>query len=93
MNNLVVELRRDSSYLRSEFSIVNERHEQLITVLNKNITHMMRDPVHRIQRQKYLRATDNGVVEGDVMEGQILLQCCKFVHALFTIYVMNMNLG
>ena len=55
-------------HLSSEFSRIHERHERLITVLNRNITHMMINPVRRIQLQQDLRAIYNDVVEGDVME-------------------------
>ena len=48
MNTLLVGLRQDDSYLRSEFPIIHERNDKLLTVVNRNITHMMRILVHRI---------------------------------------------
>ena len=51
MNTLLVVLRRDGSYLRSELAIIHEIHEQLINVFNRNITHMIIKPVRRIQNQ------------------------------------------
>ena len=54
INTLLVGSRRDGSDLRSEFTIIHERHELLITVLNSNITHTMRNPVLRIQCHKDL---------------------------------------
>ena len=48
MNTLLVLLKQDDSYLRSESWIIHERHEQLLTVVNRNITHMMRNPVNII---------------------------------------------
>ena len=54
MSTLLVSLRRYGSDLRSEFARTHKRHEQLLTVLNTNITHMMRNPVNIIQRQKDL---------------------------------------
>ena len=62
-------------HLSSEFSRIHERHERLITVLNRNITHMMINPVLRIQRQQDLQEIDNAVVEGDVTEERKNLQC------------------
>ena len=95
MNTLLVELRRDSSYLRSEVSIIHERHEHLITVLNRNITHMMRYPVRRIQRQQDLRAIDNAFVEGDVTEEQIssavLSSCPRTLHAIWNEYEFGLE--
>ena len=52
MNTLLVGLRQDGSYSRSEFPIIHEIHEQLLTVVNRNITHMMRNPLHRIHLQQ-----------------------------------------
>ena len=54
MNTLLVGLRQDGSDLRPEFAIIHDRHEQFITVLNRNITHTMRKPVRRIQIQQDL---------------------------------------
>ena len=48
MNTLLVILRQDVSYIWSEFARIYERHEQLITVFNRNINYVMRNPVHRI---------------------------------------------
>ena len=48
INTILVGLRQDGSYLMSEFERIHERHEQLITVVNRNITHMMRNIVCRI---------------------------------------------
>ena len=64
MSTLLVRLRRDGLYLRSEFAINNYIHELLITVVNKNINHMMRNPVRRIQFQEYIRSIDIDDVEG-----------------------------
>ena len=68
MNTLLVGLILYGSDIRSESSITHEIHELLLTVLNRNITHMMINPVCRIQLQQDLRAIYNDVVEGDVME-------------------------
>ena len=90
MNTLLVGLRRYGSYLRSEFARIHERHERLLTVLNRNITHMMRNPVRRIQRQQDLRAVDNAVVEGDVTEEKkssaVLSSCPHTLHTIWTEY-------
>ena len=48
MNTLLVILRQDVSYIWSEFARIHERHEQLLTVFNRNINYVMRNPVHRI---------------------------------------------
>ena len=68
MKTLLVGLIRCISYLRSEFTKIHERHERLLTVLNRNITHMMRNTVHRMQRKQDLKAIDNDAVEGDITE-------------------------
>ena len=54
MNTLMVGLRQDGLDLRSEFSRIHDRYELLLTVLNRNITHMMINPVRRIHRQQDL---------------------------------------
>ena len=68
MNNILVGLRQDGSDLRSEFARVHERHTRFITVVNRNITHMKRNPVCRIQRHLDVQAMDNDVMEGEYLE-------------------------
>ena len=71
MNTLLVGLRRDGSYLRSQFVRIHERHELLLTVFNRNMTRTMRNFVRRIQCQQDLQEIDNDVVEGNIMEQKI----------------------
>ena len=90
MNTLMVGLRQDGLDLRSEFSRIHDRYELLLTVLNRNITHMMINPVRRKHRQQDLRAIDNAFVEGDVTEEQIssavLSSCPHTLHTMWNEY-------
>ena len=92
MKTLLVGLRRDGLYLRLEFAIIHEIHEKLLTVLNRNITHMMRNPVRRIQFQQDFLEIYNAFVKVDVLEEQIsyvvLSSCPRTLQTLW----MNMNL-
>ena len=52
MNTLLVRFIRDNSDSRSLFERIYDRHEQLLTALIRNITHMMTKPVYIMQIQK-----------------------------------------
>ena len=96
MNTILVIFIRDGSDLRSEFLRIHERHEKLLTALNRNITHMMRKTVHIIQRQKELREIKNPVVEGDIMEentySSVLSRFPLTLHSLHNEYEFGLKI-
>ena len=87
MNSLLMGLRRDNSALRAEFTRYNERQERKLAVMNRNIIHMMRNPVRRGQQ----RTVENALAEHDVEEQPqtaqaILSRSPKTLHTLWVEY-------
>ena len=62
----------------------------MIAVVNRNIPHMMRNPVQLIQFQKYIIAIDIDVVKGDFLEEQmssaVMSSCLLTLHTIWNEY-------
>ena len=86
MNSLLMGLRRDNTDLRAEVSRNAARQERKLTVINRNVIHLMRNPVRTVQQ----RAVENALAENDVEEHQTspacLSRCPKTLHTLWIEY-------
>jgi hypothetical protein len=88
MNSLMIGLRQDNAELHAEFSRNAERQERKLTVMNRNIMHLMRHPVTRLQREQQQRTVENALAENDEEEHAhaapaILSRCRKTLHTLW----------
>ena len=90
MNSLLINLRRDNADLRNEVARIHERHEHLLTRMNRNIIHVMRNPVLRHQRQQNNRDVENEIVNAGVVEDQarvaLLSRSPRTLHTLWNEY-------
>jgi len=90
MNSLLINLRRDNADMRNEVARIHERHEHLLTRMNRNIIHVMRNPVLRHQRQQNNRDVENEIVNAGVVEDQarvaLLSRSPRTLHTLWNEY-------
>lgn len=68
MNSLLIGMRKDNQDLRSELARVHERSNSRLNVINRNVIHLLRNPVRRYQQQEQQRAIENSVAENDADE-------------------------
>ena len=91
MNTLLVNLRRDNTELRAEVARIHERHERLLMTMNRNLIHLMRNPlVGRVQRQQNNRDVEDGIAIAGVIEQQansaLLSKSPRTLHTLWNEY-------
>lgn len=87
MNTLLVNLRRDNADLRGEVARIHERYEQLLKTMNRNLIHLMRNPVLRLQRQQNNRDVDNGIANAEQhAQTAMLSRSPRTLHTLWNEY-------
>ena len=64
-NTLLVNLRHDNADLRGKVAGIHEKHERLLMAMNRNLIHLMRNPVLRLQHQQNHRDADNGIANAE----------------------------
>ena len=96
MNNLLIGLRRDNADLRAEIARIHERHERLLTRVNRNVTHLLRNPARRMQRQENNLVVENAIAEDREIEEQsagsaVLSKCPRTLHTLWNEYEFGLG--